>query len=144
MLLRCGTEFLCFLKRRQKNALRMHLCIPGRNNLLFRGTTRIEKKSPDFFPTLVLNVHNPYEPTEKQICLSRSARLLRSVPFIFSSKRCSQSVTPYSCRPLKTRVSFTAFTMIPYHIIFRITLQVFLCSCTTPQPGVQPAAYSEI
>jgi hypothetical protein len=33
--------------KRQKNALRILLCIPGRNNvlLLFRGTTRIEKNN---------------------------------------------------------------------------------------------------
>lgn len=59
-------------------------CIPGRNNLLFRGTTRIEKKSSDFFPTLVLNVHNPYEPTENLLIHFRIQPVCSGVFPLFS------------------------------------------------------------
>lgn len=63
---------LPWLWKRQKNALRILLCIPGRNNvlLLFRGTTRIEKNNTTkhswsvSFPTQARNVCEPYRPTE--------------------------------------------------------------------------------
>ena len=63
---------LPWLWKRQKNALRILLCIPGRNNvlLLFRGTTRIEKNNTTkhswsvSFPTQARNVCDPYRPTE--------------------------------------------------------------------------------
>ena len=48
--------------------------------------------------------------------ISPSTSLLQSVPFISSSKRRSQSVTPYSCRSLQIRVLFFAF-FNQFHLI---------------------------
>lgn len=52
-----------------------------------------------------------YQPTFYSYYTCGSTGLLRSVPFVSSSKQRSQSVAPYSCRHLKTRVSFFAFAL---------------------------------
>ena len=91
----------------------------GRINSISRGTTRIEcmpfnKKTA--LLSFACNVCSRNRPT------LLSTGQLPGVPFTCSSKRRSQSVTPYSCRPLKIRVLFFAFR---YSIIVCSSYKLF-------------------
>lgn len=95
----------------------------GANNLL--NLCDYPRYHPHWKITKILFSHSlcltrtTYRPTENASVLC-STDLLRSVPAMPSSKWRSQSVTPYSCRPPDTGVSFIAFILFYDKIIAQL------------------------
>ena len=88
-------------------------------------------------PTLARNggCRTALLPALRSLLLPVQTDLLPSVPKIFSSQGRSQSVTSYSCRPLKIRVLFFAFTysIIPLYAR-NISINFFLIARLFPGP----------
>lgn len=101
-LIRGTTRFELYACRQPVQAVLLEM--PGHITPLFMLNAH---NVPAYF-TLSTVLHSPFH-NPAVLCISASAGLLQSVPFIPSSKQRSQPAALYFCRLLEIRVSFFAF-----------------------------------